>query len=470
MYMKNPIVDNNFLLLNSVAETLYHDYASKMPIIDYHCHLKPQEIAENRVFENLSKIWLEGDHYKWRAMRANGVEEKYISGKASDWEKFQKWAETVPYTLRNPLYHWTHLELKNPFGIHELLNKESAKGIYDRASAVLSSGELSAQNIMKSFNVQKVCTTDDPTDSLKWHQKIVEDNFEIKVSMAWRPDRALDVRDSVIFNEYVGMLEAVTSMSIESYTDYLVALKLRHDYFQENGCRLADHGLEFPFPVEKFTEKEIASIFLKIRLGKDLANDDQQKFMSALLHEFAVWNFEKGWVQQYHIGALRDVNKKGVRNIGKACGFDSIADFNYAISMGEFFNQLEESNQLAKTIIYNLNPKDNDMVASMVGNFQDGSTPGKMQFGSGWWFLDQKDGMEKQINTLSNQGLLSRFIGMLTDSRSFLSYSRHEYFRRILCNIIGNDVKNGELPKDMNLLGQMVQDISYNNANNYFDF
>lgn len=470
MCMKNPITDKNFLLHNNVAKTLYHDYASKMPIIDYHCHLIPQEIAENRVFENLSKIWLEGDHYKWRAMRANGVEEKYISGKAKDWEKFQKWSETVPYTMRNPLYHWTHLELKHPFGINELLNKQSAKGIYDMASEVLSSGKLSAQNIMKHFNVQKVCTTDDPADSLKWHQKIVEDNCEIKVSMAWRPDRAMDVRDPVIFNDYVGMLEEVTSRSIESYTDYLETLKLRHDYFQEKGCRLADHGLEFPFPVDEFTEKEIATIFLKIRLGKNLANEDQQKFMSAMLHEFAVWNFEKGWVQQYHVGALRDVNTKGVRKVGKASGFDSIADFNYAASMGKFFNRLEESNQLAKTIIYNLNPKDNEMVASLIGNFQDGSTPGKMQFGAGWWFLDQKDGIEKQINTLSNQGLLSRFVGMLTDSRSFLSYSRHEYFRRILCNIIGTDVKNGELPNDMNFLGQMVQDISYNNANNYFNF
>lgn len=470
MTMKNPIVHKNFLLQTSVAKILYHDFASKMPIIDYHCHLLPEEIAENRVFENLSQIWLEGDHYKWRAMRANGISEEYISGKANDWEKFKKWSETVPYTMRNPLYHWTHLELKHPFGINELLNQQSAKQIYDRASAMLSTGELSAQNIMKRFNVQKVCTTDDPTDSLKWHQQIVGDNCEIKVLMTWRPDKSMDLRDSKSFNKYVGTLESVTSKPIESYANYIEALKIRHEYFHKHGCRLADHGLEFSFPIDKYSEVEIAAIFLKIRLGKNLAIEDQQKIMSAMLHEFAVWNFEKGWVQQYHVGALRDVNTKGIRYVGKSCGYDSISDFSYAISMGKFFNQLEESNQLTKTIVYNLNPKDNEMVASMMGNFQDGSTPGKMQFGSGWWFLDQKDGIEKQINTLSNQGLLSRFVGMLTDSRSFLSYSRHEYFRRILCNIIGTDVKNGELPNDIKLLGQMVQDISYNNANEYFDF
>ncbi|WP_223552308.1 glucuronate isomerase [Aestuariivivens sp. NBU2969] len=468
--MRNPIVDQNFLLHNSVAETLYHEYASKMPIIDYHCHIEAQEIAENRIFQNLSQIWLEGDHYKWRAMRANGISEKYITGEATDWEKFQKWAETVPYTIRNPLYHWTHLELKNPFGIQDILNENSAKNIYDRASEKLSSGELSVQNIMKIFNVEKVCTTNDPIDPLNWHEQITQSDLKIVVSMSWRPDRAMDVRDPLEFNRYLGSLEELSSSAIDSYSDYLQVLKRRHDYFHDKGCRLADHGLEFPFPIDVYTTQEISSIFLKIRMGKKLSYSDQQKIMSALLYEFSVWNFEKGWVQQYHIGALRDVNIKGVRNIGKACGFDSIADFSYAASMGIFLNRLEEDNQLAKTIIYNLNPKDNEMVASMIGNFQDGSVPGKIQYGSGWWFLDQKDGMIRQINTLSNQGLLSRFIGMLTDSRSFLSYSRHDYFRRILCHIIGTDVENGELPNDADLLGKIVQDISYNNANNYFDF
>ncbi|WP_341216238.1 glucuronate isomerase [uncultured Wocania sp.] len=468
--MRNPIVDQNFLLHSNVAETLYHEYASKMPIIDYHCHIEAQEIAENRIFKNLTQIWLEGDHYKWRAMRANGISEDYITGKATDWEKFQKWAETVPYTMRNPLYHWTHLELKKPFGIEDILNKHSAKDIYNTASQKLSSGELSVENILKSFNVQKICTTNDPIDALKWHQHIVQSNMELQVSMAWRPDRAMDVRDPKEFNSYIERLEEISSNSISSYSDYLEVLKSRHNYFHERGCRLADHGLEFPFPVDTTTEQEISAIFSKIRLGKNLSEGDQQKMMSSLLYEFSIWNFEKGWVQQYHVGAFRDVNKKGVRIIGKACGFDSIADFNYATSMGIFLNRLEECNKLTKTIIYNLNPKDNEMVATMMGNFQDGSVPGKMQYGSGWWFLDQKDGIEKQINTLSNQGLLSRFIGMLTDSRSFLSYSRHDYFRRILCNIIGNDVENGELPNDMKFLGRMVQDISYNNANDYFDF
>ena len=468
--MKNPIVHENFLLQTNTAQKLYHDFACKMPIIDYHCHLSPREIAENRIFENLSQIWLEEDHYKWRAMRANGIQEEYVSGKATDWEKFQKWAITVPYTMRNPLYHWTHLELKKPFGIDDILNKNSAKDIYNTASQKLSSGELSVENILKCFNVQKICTTNDPVDSLKWHQQIVQSKMELQVSMAWRPDKAMDVRDPKEFNSYIDRLEEVSSSTISTYSDYLEALKSRHDYFHERGCRLADHGLEFPFPVEAYTQKEVASIFLKIRLGKELTSNDRQKLMSSFLYEFAVWNFEKGWVQQYHIGAFRDVNKRGVSNVGQGCGYDSISDFPYAVSMGEFFNRLEEKEKLTKTIVYNLNPKDNEMVATMMGNFQDGSVPGKMQYGAGWWFLDQKDGIEKHINTLSNQGLLSRFIGMLTDSRSFLSYSRHEYFRRILCNIIGNDVENGELPNDIEFLGRMVQDISYNNANEYFDF
>jgi glucuronate isomerase len=468
--MENPIVENDFLLYNEAARLLYHEYAAKMPIIDYHCHLSAEEIATDRTFENLTQIWLDGDHYKWRAMRANGVAEEYITGSASDWEKFQKWAATVPYTMRNPLYHWTHLELKKPFGISTLLNEKSAKAIYDPASEMLSSGKLSACNIIRSFNVKKICTTEDPTDSLEWHRQIAASELETTVSTAWRPDKAMDVRKPETFNQYVDGLEAVTDLSIGTYQEYEKALKLRHDYFHENGCRLADQGLEFSFPVAEYTDHEISTIFSKIRSGKGLTFNEQQQFMAAMMYEFAVWNSDKGWAQQFHIGALRDVNTKGVRTIGQSCGFDSIADFSYADSMGKFLNRLEEEGNLTKTIIYNLNPKDNEMVATMIGNFQGGTIPGKMQYGSGWWFLDQKDGMERQINALSNQGLLSRFVGMLTDSRSFLSYSRHEYFRRILCNMIGADVENGELPRDIDFLGKMVQDISYNNTNNYFDF
>ncbi|TLX78120.1 glucuronate isomerase [Labilibacter sediminis] len=468
--MLNPIVQENFLLQSEVARELYHDFAAKMPIIDYHCHLSPKDIAQNRVFDNISQAWLEGDHYKWRAMRANGVDEKYITGNASDFEKFLKWAETVPNTLRNPLYHWTHMELSKPFGIKKMLNADTAKEVYDNASHQLSSGQLSVQSTLKKFNVEKLCTTDDPIDSLEWHQSMNKTQIGIKVTPAWRPDKAMAVGDVQSFNQYVDQLAEVINGSIESYDDFLSALKQRHDYFHENGCRLSDHGLEFPFPVEEVTEKEIQKIFQKLRSGEGINPIAQKEFMTAILHQLAVWNHEKGWVQQFHVGALRDVNTKGVRNIGQACGFDSIADFSYARSMGIFLNRLEEKGKLTKTIIYNLNPRDNEMVAAMLGNFQDGSVPGKMQYGSAWWFLDQKDGMEKQINALSSQGLLSRFVGMLTDSRSFISFSRHEYFRRILCNMLGQDVANGELPKDMNLLGQMVQNICYHNANEYFKF
>lgn len=467
--MENPITNKDFLLKGNVAQILYHDYAAKMPIFDFHCHLSPKDIALNKKYDNLSQIWLEGDHYKWRVMRANGVNEKYITGNATDWEKFKKWADTVPYTMRNPLYHWSHLELKNPFGIKNILNGDSAKIIYDLTSEMLGSEGFCTQGIIKKFKVQKICTTEDPTDSLEWHRQLAEENFGTKVSTSWRPDLAMAVGDPKAFNKYIKRLEEVADRSVTSYVDYLETLKERHDFFHEYGCRVADHGLEFPFPVEEYTENEISGIFSTIRTGKEIAPTEQQKFKSAMLYEFAIWNFEKGWVQQYHIGALRDVNAKGVREIGKACGFDSIADFNYAASLGEFLNRLEENNKLTKTIIYNLNPKDNEMVASMIANFQDGIIPGKMQYGTGWWFMDQKDGMEKQINALSNQGLLSRFIGMLTDSRSFLSYSRHEYFRRILCNLLGTDVENGELPRDLDFIGKMVQDISYNNAEKYFD-
>lgn len=466
----NPIADDNFLLHSEVAKELYHDHASKMPIIDYHCHLPPAEIASDRTFENITQIWLEGDHYKWRAIRTHGIDEKYCTGNASDQEKFEKWAETVPFTLKNPLYHWTHLELKNTFGIKKLLDKHSAEEIYLKSSELLRTEEYSVKNLLRKFNVKKLCTTEDPLDTLESHSQIRESGFEIKVSTAWRPDNAIDVRDASTFNTYVEKLSLLCDKDIVTFYDYIDALQQRHDFFHQMGCRLSDHGLDTPFPVAPYTDAEIVSIFSTIRKGQNLNATEQEKFNSCMMHHLAVMDFEKGWVQQFHVGAIRNVNLKAVREIGQAKGFDSIHDFSYAQSMGIFFNRLEEEGKLGKTILYNLNPRDNEMIAAMIGNFQDGKVVSRFQYGSGWWFLDQKDGMEKQISALSNLGLLFHFVGMVTDSRSFLSYSRHEYFRRILCNMLGRDVENGEIPKDMKLLSKMVEDISFNNANQYFDF
>lgn len=466
----NPIADDNFLLHSEVAKELYHDHASKMPIIDYHCHLPPAEIASDRKFENITQIWLEGDHYKWRAIRTHGIDEKYCTGNASDREKFEKWAETVPFTLKNPLYHWTHLELKNTFGIKKLLDKHSAEEIYLKSSELLRTEEYSVKNLLRKFNVKKLCTTEDPLDTLESHSQIRESGFEIKVSTAWRPDNAIDVRDASTFNSYVEKLSLLCDKDIVTFYDYIDTLQQRHDFFHQMGCRLSDHGLDTPFPVAPYTDSEIVSIFSTIRKGQNLNSTEQEKFNSCMMHHLAVMDFEKGWVQQFHVGAIRNVNLKAVREIGQAKGFDSIHDFSYAQSMGIFFNRLEEEGKLGKTILYNLNPRDNEMIAAMIGNFQDGKVVSRFQYGSGWWFLDQKDGMEKQISALSNLGLLFHFVGMVTDSRSFLSYSRHEYFRRILCNMLGRDVENGEIPKDMKLLSKMVEDISFNNANQYFDF
>ena len=466
----NPIADDNFLLHSEVAKELYHDHASKMPIIDYHCHLPPAEIASDRTFENITQIWLEGDHYKWRAMRTHGIDEKYCTGNASDREKFEKWAETVPFTLKNPLYHWTHLELKNTFDIKKLLDKHSAEEIYLKSSELLRTEEYSVKNLLRKFNVKKLCTTEDPLDTLESHSQIRESGFEIKVSTAWRPDNAIDVRDASTFNSYVEKLSLLCDKDIVTFYDYIDTLQQRHDFFHQMGCRLSDHGLDTPFPVAPYTDSEIVSIFSTIRKGQNLNSTEQEKFNSCMMHHLAVMDFEKGWVQQFHVGAIRNVNLKAVREIGQAKGFDSIHDFSYAQSMGIFFNRLEAEGKLGKTILYNLNPRDNEMIAAMIGNFQDGKVVSRFQYGSGWWFLDQKDGMEKQISALSNLGLLFHFVGMVTDSRSFLSYSRHEYFRRILCNMLGRDVENGEIPKDMKLLSKMVEDISFNNANQYFDF
>ena len=474
IYQKDTIemkkfLDENFLLETKTAQQLYHDFAREMPIIDYHCHLPPDQIAEDTQFENISRIWLYGDHYKWRAMRANGIDEAYCTGNKSDSEKFQKWAETVPYTLRNPLYHWTHLELQRYFDIDDILSGENAMEVYEKCTHKLQTPQFTVRNLLKKMNVVTVCTTDDPIDTLEHHQKIKKDNFEIKVLPAFRPDKAMNVEDPEALNTYINKLEEVSGISVDNYDDYLKALKSRHDYFAENGCSVSDHGLEKIF-AEDYTDQEIRNIFNLLRTGKAISDSEIMKFKSALLFEFALWDHEKGWVQQYHLGALRGNNTRKLKELGPDTGWDSIGDFSQARSLSKFLNKLDQENQLAKTILYNLNPADNELIASMIGNFNDGSIAGKIQFGSAWWFLDQKDGMVKQLDTLSNMGLLTRFVGMITDSRSFLSYPRHEYFRRILCNLIGNDVENGELPNDMKWLGQTVQDISYNNANKYFNF
>ena len=462
-------LDKNFLLQSHTAEKLYHKYARDLPIIDFHCHLPPEDIAINRKFETITQIWLYGDHYKWRAMRANGISENYCSGNANDEEKFLKWAETVPYTMRNPLFHWAHLELRRYFNIDRLLNPDSAKVIYKTCNTLLNTDGFSTKNLLRKMNVEIVCTTDDPIDTLEYHKKISDDNFDIKVLPTFRPDKSLAVENPVTYNQYLNKLGESTGLDISSFTELIDALKKRHDFFAGRGCKLSDHGVD-TFYAENFTINEILKIFQKVRNGKTLDPYESQKYKSALLLELGIMNHEKGWTQQFHYGALRNNNSLMLNKTGPDTGFDSIGDEPVARSMSLFLNRLAAKGKLTKTIIYNLNPKDNELVASMTGNFQDGTIPGKIQFGSGWWFLDQKNGIEQQLNSLSNMGLLSRFVGMLTDSRSFLSYPRHEYFRRVLCNLIGEDVEKGELPQDLKLLGKMVQDISYFNAKNYFNF
>ena len=462
-------LDENFLLRSKTAQQLYHEYAKQMPIIDYHNHLIPEQVANDMNFENLTQVWLYGDHYKWRAMRTNGVNEKFITGNTSDYEKFEKWAATVPYTLRNPLYHWTHLELQRYFDIHEVLNADSAKRIYENASAKLQTKDFSVRGLLKKMNVKLICTTDDPVDPLNFHQQLRSEETFTKMNPAFRPDKAMNVDDAVSFNNYLTALEKAADVSISTYNDYLAALKKRHDFFAENNCGVSDHGLEEIY-AEDYTQTEIAGIFAKIRSGGTLTLEENKKFKSAMLVTFAEWDWEKGWVQQYHLGAIRNNNSRMMKQLGPDTGWDSIGDFSQARALAKFLNRLDTENKLAKTIIYNLNPSDNELFATMIGNFNDGSVEGKVQWGSGWWFLDQKDGMTKQINALSNMGLLSKFVGMLTDSRSFLSFPRHEYFRRLLCNLFGEEVENGELPADINWIGKVIQDICFNNAKNYFNW
>lgn len=466
--------DENFVLETETARRLYHEYAEGLPIIDYHCHLNPEYVASDHLFPNLSKVWLEGDHYKWRAMRTNGVDERYITGAdTTDWEKFEKWAETVPYTMRNPLYHWTHLELKTAFGVTDLLSPKTARQIYDHCSAMLQTPERSARGLMKHYNVETVCTTDDPVDSLEHHLKVKTDNFGVKMLPTWRPDKAMAVEVPADYQAYIRRLGEVAGVNISSFADVIDALKKRHDFFASVGCRLSDHGLG-EFYAEDYTPAGIEAIFDKIyNRGEQLTVEEIRQFKTAMMVEFAVMDHDSGWTQQFHYGAIRNNNTLMFNKLGADTGFDSIGDFTVAEKMSKFLDMLASRDKLAKTIIYNLNPRDNELVATMAGNFQDGRYgAGKIQFGSGWWFLDQKDGMEKQMNALSVLGLISRFVGMLTDSRSFLSYPRHEYFRRTLCNLLGNDIEKGLLPaSEIDFIGrEIVAKVSYGNAKEFFKF
>ncbi|HEX4852511.1 MAG TPA: glucuronate isomerase, partial [Puia sp.] len=429
-------LDENFLLHNRTSQYLYHEYAKKMSIIDYHCHLPPQEIAEDKQFENITQIWLAGDHYKWRALRANGVDESYCTGNKSDWQKFEQWAATVPFTLRNPLFHWTHLELQRYFDIHQILGPGTAREIYEACNEALRTPAFSVRNLLRKMNVRLVCTTDDPLDDLRYHRQLKKEEYEVVVFPAFRPDAAIKVEDASGFKKYLQLLGESANDEIHSFSSYVDALKKRHDYFARNGCSVADHGLEEMYS-EDASEKDIERIFNKVIKGDDLERTEVIRFKSMMLQLMAQWNHEKGWVQQYHLGAIRDNNSRMTKKIGSNTGWDSIGDFPQARALSSFLDKLDRENRLAKTILYNVNPSDNEVMATMIGNFNDGSSTGKIQWGSAWWFMDQKDGMIRQINTLSNMGLLSRFVGMLTDSRSFLSYPRHEYFRRILCNLFG---------------------------------
>ncbi|WP_421775257.1 glucuronate isomerase [Gracilimonas sp.] len=469
--MKKPFIHDDFILQSEAAKRLYSDYSKDEPIIDYHCHLPPQEIAEDKNFNNLTNIWLDGDHYKWRAMRTCGVDEKYITGSASDKEKFMVWAETVPKTLKNPLYHWTHMELKNPFGITEqLLDGKSAEKVWDKCNEMLQLPEFSTRGLLKRNNVKVVATTDDPTDTLEYHQQLMEEKVDEFIMVpTFRPDRGMEIENGDEWRNWVQKLSEVSGVNISSFDDFLEALRQRHDFFDEMGCRASDHGTDRPYS-DDFTGKEIAVIFKKTLDGQSPSEEEVRKFKSAFLYHCGVMDEEKGWVYQLHVGAIRNNNSRMMKQLGRDTGFDSIGDFELALPLSHLLNRLDAQDNLPKVVLYNSNPRDNELMATMIGNFQDGSVAGKLQHGPPWWFLDQKDGIEAHIESLSNMGVLSEFIGMTTDSRSFLSYPRHEYYRRVLCNVLGSDMEKGLLPPDFDLVGNMAKDISFENANTFFDF
>jgi glucuronate isomerase len=466
--MKN-FLSEDFLLHTDTARKLYFEHAAGMPIIDYHSHLPPSEIAENKQFSNITSIWLKGDHYKWRAMRTLGIDEEYITGSADDRQKFDKWAYAIPYTVRNPLYHWSHMELKNYFGIQELLKPETSHDIYSTCNEFLKQSDFTAKKLLQRMDVRAVCTTDDPVDTLTDHQRIKNQGFSIKVLPTFRPDQVYSFDHPGPYNDYIDKLEEVTGNKINSLDNLLECLENRIDFFHIHGCRLSDHGLERMVYIQNGSSDPETS-FQSIRNGKSLSDEDKYRLKYEILIQLGKLYNRYGWVQQFHLGAMRNPNSRMFHKFGEAAGFDSIGDYSQGESLAKFLNELDKTDELPKTILYNLNPSDNALMATMAGNFNDGSVKGKVQFGTAWWFLDQKDGMEDQMNILSNMGLLSCFVGMLTDSRSFLSYPRHEYFRRILCNLIGKDIENGELPADIDWFGKIVRDICYHNANDYFDF
>ncbi len=464
-----PFIHEDFLLGNKPARRLYHKFAEAEPIFDYHCHIPPQDIAENRRFKNLFEIWLEDDHYKWRALRSNGVAEKFVTGNATPEEKFNAWAKTVPHTLRNPLYHWTHLELKRYFGISDLLNEKTAAKIWKQANAKLATPAFTTHGLLKKMQVKVVCTTDDPVDSLEHHRAFAKSGHPTKMLPAFRPDKALTVNQPAGFNKWVEQLASAANVDINGFSAFIRALEQRHAYFHSQNCRLSDHGMNHCF-ADFCSEKVAAGIFDQARKGAVVSPAEHSQFASFMMLFFGQLDAQRGWTKQLHLGALRNNNDRLLTQLGPDTGFDSIGDFPQAVTLAAYLNKLDSENKLPKTVIYNLNPADNYVFATMIGNFQDGTIPGKIQYGSGWWFLDQKEGMEWQLNALSNLGLLSRFIGMITDSRSFMSYPRHEYFRRTLCNLIGRDIKNGLMPDDDSLVGPMIKNICYANAKNYLAF
>lgn len=464
-----PFINENFLLQSVSAQRLYHDYARDLPIIDYHCHLSPEEVATDHRFRSMTELWLSGDHYKWRAMRANGIGERLCTGDAPDADKFEAWAKTVPFTLRNPLYHWTHLELSFPFGVTDLLlDATTAERIYAHCNERLQEPAFTAQGLMQQFKVELVCTTDDPSDDLRHHIHHANNaSSPVRMFPTWRPDAALAIDEPAEYSRWLMRLEAATDSNIDSYEQLLAALERRHTFFHDHGCRLSDHGLT-RMVGSPASSQEAAATFAVIRAGEPVTAESADAFRSALLHELALWDHRRGWVQQFHIGAIRDTNTRMLRTVGPNTGFDSIGEGEHVLPLARFLDRLDVTEQLAKTILYNLNPRDNEAFATLIGNFQDGSAAGKIQYGSAWWFLDQLDGMRRQLDALSNMGLLARFVGMLTDSRSFVSYSRHDYFRRLLCDILGSEMERGLLPNESSLIGELVRRVCYENAKTYF--